>query len=259
MKCFFENCINAFGMFSSLPMPFVEWTEKNTKYMLLCFPLVGVFLGLIFALSCYLLDFFAFSNVFSAVLLTLTPLAVTGGIHMDGYCDTIDARSSHQSTERKRAILSDPHVGAFALITVVCYMMLYVAVMFELEKTTDYYPVFVGIFTISRCCSGLATLLMPKAKNEGLAQEFSLRSYVKCVVILLFSLIVITFLLCFTAELAFIFCIVYAVLLLNWNKMCMKEFGGVTGDLAGYLLQKLELYGFVTVLIYQKIEGMRFH
>lgn len=256
MKCFFENCINAFGMFSSLPMPFVEWTEKNTKYMLLFFPLVGVFLGIIFLFLCCFLEYFAFSNIFTAILLTVTPLTVTGGIHMDGYCDTIDARSSHQSVERKLKILSDPHVGAFALIALICYMMLYVAVMFELDKTEQYYPAFVGIFVISRCCSGLGTLLLPKAKNEGLAREFTMRSYVKCIVIVLSSLMMLTFFYCFSIELALILYGVYAVLFMKWRKLCMKEFGGVTGDLAGYLLQKMELYGFITVLIYQKIEGM---
>lgn len=258
MKCFLENCINAFGMFSNIPVPFVEWNEKNTKYMLLFFPLVGVFLGIMFSLLCYFGEVFTLSNVFLAVLLTVTPLAITGGIHMDGYCDTIDARSSHQSKERKLEIMSDPHMGAFALIAVVCYMMLYVAVMVELEKTKEYYFAYLGIFTISRCSSGLGTLLLPKAKNEGLAREFTLRSHVKSLVIALVTIIIITFSICFPVTLALYLSVVYGVVLLLWKKMCMKEFGGVTGDLAGYLLQKMELYGFITVLIYQKMEGVRF-
>lgn len=258
MKCFLENCINAFGMFSNIPVPFVEWNEKNTKYMLLFFPLVGVFLGMIFSFLCYFGEVFPLSNLFLSVLLTVAPLVVTGGIHMDGYCDTIDARSSHQSKERKLEIMSDPHMGAFALIAVVSYMMLYVAVLFELEKTKEYYPVFLGIFTISRCCSGLGTLLLPKAKNEGLAREFTLRSHVKCLVIALFSIIMITFSICFPIKLALYLSVVYGVVLLLWKKMCIREFGGATGDLAGYLLQKMELYGFIVVLIYQKIEGMGF-
>ena len=47
---------------------------------------------------------------------TLLPVVVTGGIHLDGFGDTLDALASHAEPERKREILKDPRAGIFAVI-----------------------------------------------------------------------------------------------------------------------------------------------
>ena len=51
-------------------------------------------------------------------------LLVTGGIHLDGFMDTTDARSSYGDREKKLAILKDSHVGAFAVIGCSFYLIL---------------------------------------------------------------------------------------------------------------------------------------
>ena len=49
-------------------------------------------------------------------------LLVTGGIHMDGYMDTMDALHSYGNREKKLEILKDSHIGAFAVIMTVLYV-----------------------------------------------------------------------------------------------------------------------------------------
>ena len=41
-----ETVAVAFGMYSALPVPSFAWNEKNMRYALAAFPLVGVLLGL---------------------------------------------------------------------------------------------------------------------------------------------------------------------------------------------------------------------
>ena len=43
---FFETVAVAFSMFSALPMPQVDWNERNMRYSLCAFPLVGALIGL---------------------------------------------------------------------------------------------------------------------------------------------------------------------------------------------------------------------
>ena len=62
-----------------------------------------------------------------SLLGTAVPLLITGGIHMDGFLDVTDARSSFQSRERKLEILKDPHAGAFAIAGCGVYLLLYTA------------------------------------------------------------------------------------------------------------------------------------
>ena len=76
------------------------------KYALCFFPAVGVFctgaLWLWYALCCTL----GVSGVLFAAVAAALPLLITGGIHMDGFMDTVDALSSHQSKERKLEIMN---------------------------------------------------------------------------------------------------------------------------------------------------------
>ena len=58
---------------------------------------------------------------------TAIPLLVTGGFHVDGFMDTTDALSSYREKEERLRILKDPHIGAFAVIGVVIYYLLYAA------------------------------------------------------------------------------------------------------------------------------------
>ena len=46
----------------------------------------------------------------------IIPLVITGGFHVDGFMDTVDAIRSYRSKEEKLEILKDPHIGSFAVI-----------------------------------------------------------------------------------------------------------------------------------------------
>ena len=99
-------------MFSALPMPQFDWNEKNMRYALCAFPLVGVVCGALWCI-CGVLPLPAAAR---AAGFCLVPVWVTGGIHLDGYADTCDALSSYGDTAKKLEILKDPHCGAFAVI-----------------------------------------------------------------------------------------------------------------------------------------------
>lgn len=250
---FINTILVAFTMFSALPVPLVPWEENNTKYMLLGFPLVGIALGISFCVLCFIFEFLGFSNIFTALLLSVFPLVFTGGLHMDGYCDTIDARSSYQDIEKKLSILSDPHIGAFGVIALVCYQIILVAILHELQITIDMYIVIICIFFLSRCVSGFAVVSLKKAKKDGLVASFSEQAEIQSIKIGLSSfftcgIVVIGF---NEFMLAPIFLAVIGVVFFRWKRMAMMEFNGITGDLSGYLLQKIELSLLFVVLIYE--------
>ena len=124
MKAVFNSFIIAFSMYSKIPMPKVSWSKDNMRYVMCFFPLVGTVIGGLVYLWSKISSSLPFSNVFHTVILILIPLIITGGIHMDGYLDTLDALSSYGSKEKKLEILKDPHTGAFALIHCVIYFFL---------------------------------------------------------------------------------------------------------------------------------------
>ena len=92
-----KSLVIAFAMYSKLPMPRVEWDEKSLSRALWWFPAVGLAAGGLLWLWLRLSQLLGLSTVLCAAGALLLPVAVSGGIHLDGFCDTCDALSSHQS------------------------------------------------------------------------------------------------------------------------------------------------------------------
>ena len=111
----------AFAMFSAVPVPQFGWNEKNMRYALCAFPLVGLLCGALWCV-CGVLPLPAPAQ---AAGFCLVPVWVTGGIHLDGYADTCDALASYGDREKKLEILKDPHCGAFAVIRLCSYFAAY--------------------------------------------------------------------------------------------------------------------------------------
>ena len=119
---FFSSLAVALSMYSKLPVPTVDWNEKNMKYAMCFFPGGGVVTGAFEYAAVYvLLRYTDCGSLFFAAVMTLIPVLVTGGIHMDGFADTMDALSSYGDREKKLAILKDPHTGACCGIWLCAY------------------------------------------------------------------------------------------------------------------------------------------
>lgn len=236
------SLIIACSMYSCIPMPHVEWTGNRMKYALCFFPLVGVFVGVIMTASVMLLQYLQVGRVFYSIAGAVIPLAITGGIHMDGFLDVVDAKSSRQSMERKLEILKDSHTGAFAIIFGMVYLLLYVAVFSELPFRA--FPAAGAIYVLLRAISGWSVVSFPKAKKDGLASTFSGQAHTGAVkwAMVLWAVLALGFIL-ITSGIRFTLVVtgISAVVCFWYYRSSMREFGGITGDLAGYFLQVGEL------------------
>jgi len=244
----------AFSMFSRRPMPRVEWKSDNMQYMLAVFPLVGVVIGLCLWCWCLLSSVLFLGPILFAAGLTLIPVVVSGGIHMDGFCDTVDAIASHAEPGKKREILKDTHTGAFAVIGVCTYFLLYFALCTELTRGTKL-GLFMGIVPVmSRTVSGIAGICFPTSRGGGMLDTFHNSAKKKTAVVILgLCLIICTsalLMLDFWAGIAMftaaVLCGAYVYF------MSKKQFGGMSGDVSGYLLQITELAMLCALLIIQK-------
>ena len=99
-----QSFLVAMSTYSALPMPQFEWNRQNMKYAICFFPAVGILLG--GALwGWYRLGLAADMGgvLFAAVSVGL-PVFLTGGIHMDGFMDTVDALASRSLDRLCRTI-----------------------------------------------------------------------------------------------------------------------------------------------------------
>ena len=231
-------CI-AFSIYSKIPVPIFKWEEKEMKYQLIFFPWIGAIIGALLVGWNYLAGKVNLGNMAYVLIATAIPLIITGGFHVDGYMDTMDAFHSYKSREEKLEILKDPHIGAFAVIMLSLLGMFYIGAISEISS--DCVKAYAGAFFVSRCLSGIAVVLFPSAKKDGMLHTFSSSVEGKSNGIVLFSLLIQLLLgagyMVFMkpyAGLAMILAI--AVFFIYYWYKTKKEFGGITGDTAGWFV-----------------------
>lgn len=249
-----KSLASAFLMYSRIPMPQVEWKEENRRYALCFFPLIGAVIGELILLWRYLCGLLGFGVIITGIVSVIIPVIVTGGIHLDGFCDVIDAKSSFGDREKKLAIMSDPHIGSFAVIYAIMYFLLQTAVMCEIKSFETAVVIALG-FVLSRTLSGIGAVCFKSAKTSGTLQSFVKPAHRKITLSILVAIAVITaFFMAYTNLMSGILAMSGALCcLLFYRISAYKNFGGITGDTAGWFLQISELLVAVTALVGEKI------
>ena len=246
----------AFSMYSIIPMVEVEWDKNSMKYALIFFPMVGAIIGAGVYLWILIAIQYNISEFLFAAVMVVIPILISGGIHMDGFIDTIDGLSSRQPMERKLEILKDPNVGAFGVLLCVIYLLLAFGIAGQFYRTPSSIPVIIIGYMISRALSAYSITTFKTAKNSGLAYIFQDNADKSSVKKLLFIIISFLFLSILYYNLGIgIVVLVMSLLWFYWYKrICYKEFGGITGDLAGYFLQIYEIMIMLIVVICGVVE-----
>ncbi|NLG23902.1 MAG: adenosylcobinamide-GDP ribazoletransferase [Clostridiales bacterium] len=240
----------AFSTYSRIPMPHVDWSDDNRRHAMCFFPLIGVAIGALLIGWLALCDALTLPDVMAGAVAAVLPLWVSGGIHMDGFCDTMDALSSWQPVERRLEILKDTHVGAFAVIGCVAYMALQLGVFSAARAGAMAAQLALG-FVLSRSLSGWAVVSLRGAKSSGLLNAFAGASDRRVVrrVMVGYLLIAGGALLALGPVPGALGLAACAASFLYYKEMAYRKFGGVTGDLAGYFLQVCELaFAFAVAL-----------
>lgn len=238
----------AFSMYSRIPMPRADWTKENMAHTMCFFPLIGAVIGGIMLLMYRLMLLLklqggGLSRGFWTAVFVLLPFLITGGIHMDGFLDTMDAISSYQPKERRLEILKDPHTGAFAIISCGLYLLAAFGIYSSVNERSIKL-ISLG-FILSRSLSGLSVLCFPQARKseEGSVATFSQNARGRVDQVFLFAyVILVSLLLIFCGGIGGLAVLVTGLLVYAYYyHMALEKFGGITGDLAGYFLQLAEL------------------
>ena len=236
-----DALLSAFSTYSAIPTPRYAWNERVGGLTLCFFPAVGLACGGALALwyaLCRALN--ADGLLFSAVAACLPPV-LTGGIHMDGFMDTVDAISSHRPREKKLEIMKDPHTGAFAVIYCGVYLLICLGLFHALWERGTVYAVCPG-YILSRALSGLCAAFLPPAREGGMLRRYTRRMHRADAAAALGAAAVLSGvslpLLAFWPGLGALALALLTVPL--YRAVALRLFGGVTGDTAGFFLQLCE-------------------
>ncbi|MEG2387265.1 MAG: adenosylcobinamide-GDP ribazoletransferase [Clostridia bacterium] len=232
----------ALSTYSKLPVPHVDFSDDNRRWSMAFFPVVGLVIAGASLIWLAICDALALGEFLRGAVGCLIPLFISGGLHMDGFMDTMDAIASWQTRERRLEILKDSHVGAFAVIGCAGYLLFYAALLSRMTFGRVACVWAIG-FVLSRALSAILLLRLPSARPGGMLDGFRASADAKNVQ----RALVVCCAACALGALALH--PVAGLLMLGacalsagaYRHMALKKFGGTTGDLAGWFLQVCEL------------------
>lgn len=117
-----KGLVVAMQFLTRLPMPRIAVSGEDFAGSMRWFPAVGLIIGAIVAASGWAgarMD--SWTGAGAALILWVT---VTGALHLDGLGDIADASgAAHKDRDRMLTVLADPHVGSFAVVTIVLQLL----------------------------------------------------------------------------------------------------------------------------------------
>lgn len=248
----------ALGFFTRIPVPdFADFQENDLNHSAKYFPLVGIIIGLVGALS-----FFVGSLIFPqniAVLISMVATVyLTGAFHEDGLADSADGFGGGWQREQILTIMQDSRLGTYG--AVVLFLMLFAKFQTLSLLHATFIPLaLIAGHTLSRLCAvwvmATASYVKPAGKAKPLATQIGLKGLILANIAGLLPLVMIIGLLV-VSNYSPLIVIKFALMtlipvILVWFWWCAKlkkRLGGYTGDCLGAMQQITELTFYLGAL-----------
>ncbi len=219
----------------------IEFNEENFIKALNLYTITGVVIG--FLLTCAYLIFNNQISFARGLIITGMYIVITGGIHLDGAADTSDGLFSGKTGNKIFEIMSDSHIGAFGVLTLILIVLSqFVLFSFSSIETVFMMPV------AGRACTIAACWNKRYAKDtKGMGTAFVDNITTSIVIVNLLILFVLSMLswyriIIFTACFAAV-CISYFI-----SSLIDEKIGGMTGDTCGFITEISQIIFMTTVL-----------
>ena len=159
--------------------------------------------------------------------------------------------------EKKQEILKDPRCGAFAVIGLCAWFTAHLALCAALRPDGPALWAMGLAFVLERSLSGLAITRFPLAKKTGLAHTFATAADRRRAgrVLLGECVLAAAGMTALGGVPGGVMAAVALLVFWNYRRVADRQFGGLSGDLAGWFLQRCEL-GMLGALVFcQLLEG----
>ncbi len=93
--------------------------QPNIRNVVICFPIVGLAIGMILALVYFPLSAVLPAPVADAIILAFY-IVLTGALHLDGFADTCDGIFGGYDREKRLKIMRDSSIGVFGALGLIC-------------------------------------------------------------------------------------------------------------------------------------------
>jgi adenosylcobinamide-GDP ribazoletransferase len=187
-----------------------------------------------------------FEEFIANIILVISLIVLTGGIHLDGLSDTFDALPSRKDKEGILQIMRDPHIGVMGAISIISVILLKIAFLSSIIPSLKSVSLLL-MCTLSRWSLVFSMFLFPYARQDGKAKVF-----IQGINLRIFSFSTL-------AALVFVFIVwkingllimgIVAISAYLINKFINKKIGGITGDTLGAVNEIAEIVVLFSIYV----------
>jgi adenosylcobinamide-GDP ribazoletransferase len=206
-------------------------------------PVIGVLIGLLGALIYGIAFRFNLPPLVGAALAVATTLAATGCLHEDGLADTFDGFGGGSDRERRLEIMRDSRIGTYGACALATSLLLRVGALASLTTPGRVALALIAAHAGARAVVPLFLRVVPPARPDGLSADAGRPSQSSVVVAAALGFVLLLWSLGAARSVValLLLLIVFGVM----RRLCLRQIGGQTGDVAG----ALEQIGEIAVLL----------
>lgn len=233
---------SALTFLTRIPVRF-QATEQDWYHSVKHYPYVGLVIG-IFLAGVAGITQWLFPDVLYSLVVVACWVFITGGLHLDGWMDTADGLGSARSRERMLEIMKDSRVGAMGVLA--CFLLLAVKAvslywiisslpLVEVSFLLIIIP-FAARVSLLGCIYFWPYVHKGKGMASGLREHLRIRHIIISVAIsCLIALLLVGY------QVAIIFFVLTMATHYLFNRMIVKQLGGLTGDTYGAQIECIEM------------------
>ncbi len=219
--------------------------ERSTAYSLAYYPLVGLIIGALLAGFFWLLK--DAPAILNAGLLLTAWVIITGGLHLDGLADSVDAwAGGFGDRERTLSIMKDPNCGPAGVVAIVLLLLLKFSALYVIVENGDWMTLLLAP-VFGRTVLLLLFITTPYVRVKGLATAMASHLPQKLIFLVFITTLITVFFLAGTGSLWLMLMMLLVFIFLR--VLMMSRIGGMTGDVAGALVEVTEVNVLVVAAV----------
>jgi adenosylcobinamide-GDP ribazoletransferase len=232
-----------------LPLAIGKVNEKKIAVSMVFFPVIGLILGGLLAGLNTILSIWELPPLALNIILVVTLMAITGGIHLDGLSDMADAFMSGKKKEEMLVIMRDPHIGAMGTLGLISIILLKIGLLLGLNPELKITALILMV-VLSRWSAVLLMSLFPYARSEGKAKAYIQGMTPK--IALLSAGVTLTLAFAIGRFMGIAAFIIIAGTTYAFGLFCRRKIGGITGDTCGAVIELSEIFVLFIFLFNQR-------
>jgi adenosylcobinamide-GDP ribazoletransferase len=212
------------------------------------FPVVGAGLGLLLVMA-DAVTAWIFPPLLAALLTVTVWKLLSGGLHLDGLADCLDAMAG-RDREHRLAIMRDSRIGAFGTIGLILFLMLEIVALAELSPAARW-RVLLAAPAVGRAAPPLLACLLPAARADGHGAAFAagVGKGGAGLAAALGALVALVAL----GEAGLAVAALGLVVAVGGARLVAGRVGGLTGDVLGAAVEGAELTALLAVIAWTRV------